>query len=170
MWNDTLWCIRLWNEWTKERNSRTEEPIPLDITTIFADCAATFAVPLCVGSENWKKDGTPYLQDSLYHLVCSIMRFIQQNGKPEIDFFKEAAWFRATLDAELKHLKQAGNGSRKQKAEPLTQEEEELLWVESILGIILHKHFLTVFSSSTIYVSLHTVVMSITACGTNTGC
>ena len=32
------------------------------------------------------------------------MRFIRQNGKPEIDFFKEAACaeFRATFDAELK--------------------------------------------------------------------
>ena len=28
---DTLWCIRLWNEWRKERNSRTEEQIPADI-------------------------------------------------------------------------------------------------------------------------------------------
>ena len=166
MRNDTLWFIRLWNEWTKERNSRTEEPIPLDITTVFTDCAATFAVPLCVGSENWKKDGTPYPLDSLYHLVCGITRFIRQNGKPEIDFFKEAACaeFRATF--LMLNWKQAGNGSRKRKAEPLTQEEEELLWVKSILGIILHKHFWTVFSSSTIYVSLRTVVMSIIACGT----
>ena len=60
---------------------------------------------------------------------------MQQNGKPEIDFYKEAAYaeFRATLDAELKHLKQAGNGSRKWKVEPLTQEErvgldEEYPW------------------------------------------
>ena len=67
------------------------------------------------------------------------MRFIRQNGKPEIDFFKEAAYaeFRATLDAELKRLKQAGNGSRKRKAEPLTQEEEELLLVKGIVVNIL---------------------------------
>ena len=61
------------------------------------------------------------------------MQFIRQNGKPEIDF-KEAAYaeFRATLDADLKRLKQVGNGSRKRKAEPLTQEEEELLWVKGV--------------------------------------
>jgi len=60
------------------------------------------------------------------------MRFIWQNGKPEIDFLKEAAYaeFRATLDAELKRLKQVGNGSHKRKVEPLTHEEEELLWVK----------------------------------------
>ena len=64
------------------------------------------------------------------------MRVIWQNWKPEIDFSKETAYaeFRATLDAELKCLKQAGNGSRKRKAEPLTQEEEELFWVKGILG------------------------------------
>ena len=57
-------------------------------------------------------------------LHVGIMRFIRQNDVPEIDFFKEAACaeFRATLDAELKHLKQAGNGSRKRKVEPLTQD------------------------------------------------
>ena len=38
------------------------------------------------------------------------------------------------MDAELKHLKPAGNGSHKRKAEPLTQEEEELLLVKGILG------------------------------------
>ena len=36
--------------------------------------------------------------------------------------------------AELKHLKPAGNGSHKRKAEPLTQEQEELLLVKGILG------------------------------------
>ena len=142
MQKDTLWCIRLWNEWTKERNNRIEEQIPLDITTLSPTVLQRSLSRFVL--EVRKKDGTPYPLDSLYHLVCGIMRFIRQNGKPEIDFFKEATYaeFRATLDAELKRLKQAGNGSRKRKAEPLTQEEEKLLWVKSIsLGIILHKHF-----------------------------
>lgn len=64
------------------------------------------------------------------------MRFMRQNGKPEVDFFKESAYadFRATLDAEMKRLKQAGTGSRKRQAEPLTLQEEELLWKKRILG------------------------------------
>ena len=33
---DTLLCILMWNEWTKEKNSRTEEQILLDITTLLS--------------------------------------------------------------------------------------------------------------------------------------
>ena len=64
------------------------------------------------------------------------MRFLRQNGKPEVDFLKEEAYadFRSTLDAKMKRLKRAGVGSHKQQAEPLTQEEEELLWEKHILG------------------------------------
>ena len=41
------------------------------------------------------------------------MRLIRQNGKAEIDISKETAYaeFRATMDAELKHLKQAESGT-----------------------------------------------------------
>ena len=83
-----------------------------------------------------KKDGTEYPPDTLYHIVCGVMRFLRQNGKPEVDFFKERVYanFRSTLDSEMKRLKQAGMGSRKRQAEPLTGEEEELLWEKGILG------------------------------------
>ena len=131
---DTLWCIRLWNEWRKERNSRTEEQIPLDIVGLSPAVLQRWLSRFVL--EVRKKCGTAYPPDSLYHVICGIMRFIRQNGRPEIDFFKEQAYaeFRATLDAEMKRLKQAGTGSRKRQAEPLTEEEEELLWKKGILG------------------------------------
>ena len=31
-----------------------------------------------------KKDGTPYPPESVYHIVCGIMRFVRLNGKPEV--------------------------------------------------------------------------------------
>ena len=83
-----------------------------------------------------KKDGTPYPPESVYHIVCGVMRFVRLNGKSEIDFFKDQAFtdFRAVLDAEMKRLKLAGIGSRARKAEPLTLEEEEMLWKKGVLG------------------------------------
>ena len=71
MQKDTLWCIRLWNEWTKERNSRIEEQIPLDITTLSPTVLQRSLSRFVL--EVKKKDGTPYPPDSLYHLVCGIM-------------------------------------------------------------------------------------------------
>ena len=38
------------------------------------------------------------------------------------------------LDSEMKRLQKAGHGSRKKKAEPLKEEEEELLWKKGFLG------------------------------------
>ena len=65
------------------------------------------------------------------------MRHIRQNcGKPEIDFFKDPdfADFRSSLDAEMKRLQAAGIGSVRKQAEPITMDEEELLWEKNILG------------------------------------
>ena len=83
-----------------------------------------------------KKDGTPYHPESVYHIVCGIIRFVRLNGKPEVDFFRDQAFadFRTVLDAEMKLLKSAGIGARAHKAEPLTPEEEEVLWEKGILG------------------------------------
>ena len=80
--------------------------------------------------EKRKKDGTPYPPESVYHIVCGVMRFVRLNGKSEVDFFKDQAFsdFRAVLDAEMKRLKSAGIGCRARKAEPLTLEEEGMLW------------------------------------------
>ena len=38
------------------------------------------------------------------------------------------------LDSEMKRLQRAGLGSQKKKAEPLTEEEEEVLWNKGNLG------------------------------------
>ena len=59
------------------------------------------------------------------------MRYIRKNcGKPEINFFKhqQFADFHSSLDAEMKWLQASGVGSVRKQAEPLTLEEEELLW------------------------------------------
>ena len=42
--------------------------------------------------------------------------------------------FRCTLDSEMKRLQGNGLGSKKRQAEPLTMEEEEMLWESRQLG------------------------------------
>ena len=123
--------MRLWETWAKDRSLSTGVPVPplahLDVQQL--------QYWLChFIHEARKKDGLEYPPNTLYHLVCGIMRHIRHNcGRPEIDFFKDSR-FRSSLDAEMKRLQSAGIGSVKKQAEPLTIEEEERLWENKILG------------------------------------
>ena len=60
------------------------------------------------------KEGNEYNPNSLHHLVCGILRRVR-NDKPGIDFFKDSqfAYFRMTLDAEMKRIRMSGKGSNK---------------------------------------------------------
>ena len=42
--------------------------------------------------------------------------------------------FRKTLDGEMKRIRSTGAGTKKNKAEPITPEEEENLWSSKTLG------------------------------------
>ena len=84
----------------------------------------------------WKKDGTEYPPNTLYHIVYGLMRHLHQNSMPNVDFFKEKAYtdICTTLDAEMKHLKLLEIGAMKRQAEVLTEDEEKLLWRKGVLG------------------------------------
>ena len=64
------------------------------------------------------------------------MRFLRQSGQPQLDFFKEDVYagFHSSLDGEMKHLQSKGIGSASREAEPLTVEEEEMLWQRKVLS------------------------------------
>ena len=132
---DTAWCAKIWNDWSSQRNSSSAsgEHVP-DIANMEITQLQRWMSRFVL--EIRKKDGTPYPPESIYHIVCGIMRFVRLNGKPEVDFFRDQAFaeFRTVLDAEMKRLKAAGIGSRAHKAEPLTPEEEEMLWEKGVLG------------------------------------
>ena len=83
-----------------------------------------------------KKNGSEYQSDSLYHLCSGIVRFLQANNCPSIDIFKDSDFteFGTTIDAEMKRLQALGVGSKKRQVEPLTTEEEEVLWQKGLLG------------------------------------
>jgi len=63
------------------------------------------------------------------------MRHIRVS-KPETDFYNdhEYSGFISSLNAEMKRLQSKGMGSTHKQAEPLSVEEEELLWEKKILG------------------------------------
>ena len=85
-----------------------------------------------------KKDGSEYPQKSLYALVCCFKRFFEQNGVHNVNPLRvddsRFGNFRATLDAEMKRLHGKGLGTSSKQAEPITPDEESLLWTSGQLG------------------------------------
>ena len=83
-----------------------------------------------------RKDGKQYPPNTIHHICCGVMRYLRTQGKPEIDFFKDSSFshFRAVLDSEMNQLQGQGVGSKRRQAEPITQEEEEVLWKKGMLG------------------------------------
>ena len=83
-----------------------------------------------------KQNGKEYPPNTIHHIICGIMRYLRVEGKPDIDFFKDNLFshFRDVIDSEMKRLQGEGVGSKHRQAEPLTQEEEEVLWQKGQLG------------------------------------
>ena len=130
---DTEYCTRMWKEWCRSREQSSNCVIP----------------PLCELNksqlQHWmsrfvmelrKKDGSVFPPNSLHHICCGLMRYLRSSGKPELDIFKDSefAEFRTVLDSQMKRLQAAGIGANKKKAEPITVEEEEILWQKGLLG------------------------------------
>lgn len=130
---DTNYCVRIWKEWCDHRCSVYGDSIP---------CLEELPVPeLASHLSNFvfevrKKTGEEFPPKSLHHIICGIQRYIRMSGRSSIDVFKDSEFadFRVCLDAEMKRLQREGHGSKIRKAEPLTLEEEEVLWEKGLLG------------------------------------
>ena len=135
---DTRWCVGIWNEWCEQRPTSSSEPTPVKL----CEDSSKISIPMLSRGlplfilEARKLNGKRYPPDTLHHIICGIFRFVRLNGNPEVDFFKDKQFTqaRSVLDSEMKQLKGHGIGSIKRKVEPLTVEEEEILWNKGILG------------------------------------
>ena len=129
---DTNYCFGVWKEWTQHRLATLSESIP----PIEQMEPSVLSKTLCnFIFEVRKKNGEEFPPKTLHHLISGIQRYARMNGK-NIDVFKDAEFseMRVCLDSEMKRLQKSGLGSKTRKAEPLTIEEEELLWSKGLLG------------------------------------
>ena len=127
---DTEYCVRLWRQY---RISATRVTIPpLEEQSRYE--LQKWLTPFIL--EVRKKDGSEFPPNTLHHICCGIMRYLRWNGHRDIDILKDAEFadFRSSLNSEMKRLQSAGVGSKRKQAEPLTAEEEELLWQKGLLG------------------------------------
>ena len=106
---DTLWCIKQWDNWTRWKNSLSSDgqfpAIPFPITSLKREELAKYLEVFII--EVQKKNGSEYVPDTLYHIVCGIMWHLREAGDESIDFFKNdvfADFGRRNEDLEQKAL------------------------------------------------------------------
>ena len=130
---DTNYCVRIWKEWCDHRCSVYGDDIP---------CLKVLPVPQLASHlsnfifEVRKKSREEFPPKSQHHIVCGIQCYVRISGRSSIDIFKDSEFadFRVCLDAEMKRLQKDGHGTKTRKAEPLTSEEEEVLWKKGLPG------------------------------------
>ena len=79
--------------------------------------------------------GQDYTHDTLYDLIVMIQCLFKENRRP-FKFFNDEQFFdlKNTLDNRMKALTKQGKVAKSEKAVPITFDEQEKLWEESILG------------------------------------
>lgn len=127
---DTEYCVQVWKAWRESRNDSGHDVPP--ILAMNSDVMAYWLTRFVL--EVRRVDGCEYPLNTLHHIVCGLMWHVRTNSNPRIDFFRDNdSSFAANLDAEMKRLQSSSLGSTRRQAEPLTKEEEEMLW-KKILG------------------------------------
>ncbi|XP_033741792.1 zinc finger MYM-type protein 2-like [Pecten maximus] len=127
---NTNWAKRAWDEWTK---SRGDVPALLTMNDLQMNHYLS-----CFVIECRRQDGTEYPGNSLYQLVSGLLRYLRENGVIIMNYLNTGdlrfQGFRKTLDARMKDLTSRGIGGRKKEADPISPENENVLWEKEQLG------------------------------------
>lgn len=137
---NTDWGMRVWSQWASERAVKVDgsrSPVSTPLLQMSPEDLAYWMGKFVL--EVRKRDGTEYPPKTVYALVCCFKRYFEENGIHEINPLNTGdsrfGNFRVTLDAEMKRLHGIGLGTKSKQAEPITEDEECLLWSSGELGI-----------------------------------
>lgn len=142
IWRNTNWAKRTWDEWTVWRG---------DIPGLYEMSVGDLNYFLsCFVLECRRKDGSEYPAATLYQICAEILRYMRDNGVTNMNFLdnndKRFYNFRKTLDARMKEISSKGIGLKKKQADPISADDENLLWEKDLLGGATSKSLLnTVF-------------------------
>ncbi len=80
-----------------------------------------------------------HTRQTLVMLVSGIQRHLRENGRPDLAIMgdKDGRFARtcAVLDARMKELTKDGVGTVRKQAQPLSVEQEDLLWTSGVFSL-----------------------------------
>ena len=132
---DTNKCVKLFQDWMKERNALfPKDRVPEDILT-FQDKSALCKWLCKFSTEVRKKYGTCYPPKTIHHYLMGIQRHIRLQTKTPVNLITDTEFLqlRNLLDALYRKLHSSGVGTSIKKTPVLTDEDEETLWTSGIL-------------------------------------
>ena len=135
------WGVRAYNSW---RNAKINNGQALDMKIFEANLDNLGSLrkeDLCYSLTRFIpevtkiKDGSDYPGKTLYEMIVSIQKYLNQNEKPwKIIEDPEFINVKTVLDNVMKEYSKLNLGSTKKQVEVITLEHEEYLWQSNILG------------------------------------
>ena len=133
---DTRKCVRLFQDWAKNRNARfSGDKVSQDILlTDDHQSLSCWLSKFC--TEIHKVDGTHYPPRTIQHYLLGIQRYIRACEQGQINLFTDSDFscLRKLNDALYCKLHSEGIGSSINHTETLTDEDEEKLWQSGVLN------------------------------------
>ena len=122
------------NTWAK-RFTKWQEQKGIDVSVGKVSATEVDRVLQHFFAELKKQDGSDYEPDSLRTMLGALDRHFRNAGHEfRIIKDKEFAECRQVLNGKAIELREQGKGKRKNKADIVTEEEEEIMWSKGVLG------------------------------------
>ena len=142
--HNTKWAVNIWDEWRKRRNlefiGNVNEHdrfvrVPDSIIDICNE-ELSYWLAKFVFEVRKKESGELYQGNTLYQMIHGLQRFMRGNGRPELNVLEQPEFklLRDSLDSEMKRLISEGVGVQVKQTEPLSKDEEDILWNKGLLG------------------------------------
>ena len=139
--NKMQWGVRAFREWHNERLSSDETfdkvicSLDIDVLSLITKANLCHALCKFILEITKKKDGSDYLGKTLYELVVSIQKYLNQNDIPwKIIDDPEFLDVKTVLDNTMKDRAIRNIGMVKRQAEFISLDYEEELWKSGTLG------------------------------------
>ena len=128
------WAANTWQAWAIGRNAASSsEWVNPDLNSVTDTDLAVWTPRFVLEVRN--KDGEHYPPNTLYSLVMGLQRQLRGAARC-VNLLTDARFFQArqVLDSEMRWLHGQGLGAKVKKAEPLTNDDEDVLWQKGALG------------------------------------